>query len=266
MFGKWIENIKNMKMNSEPFNHIVIDDFLDQDCAEEIYKSFPTDFDNWYKYWNPIEVKYTNNNLETFDKSIQEYFKKMESDECISIFSKLSEINNLESDPTLHGSGLHAHPNKGRLGLHLDYEKHPKLENKQRRLNIILFMTKNWKEEWNGANELWDKDVTECKVKTFPKFNRAIIFKTNEFSWHGLPEIINCPDGVYRKSLAYYYLSSLESKPKESKYGAGKSGYREKASFIKRPCDPYDERIEKLYKIRPFRRISEEDIKDLCWV
>ena len=76
---------------------------------------------------------------------------------------------------------------------------------------IILFLTKDWKEEWNGDNQLWDKNATECQVKTYPKFNSAIIFETNGISWHGVPDKIMCPEGIFRKSLAYYYISPLKT-------------------------------------------------------
>jgi len=41
-------------------------------------------------------------------------------------------------------------------------------------------------------------------------------------------------------------------------------GYRTKATFIKRPQDEYDDRMVKLYTIRPTRRITDEDMK-LIW-
>ena len=72
-----------------------------------------------------------------------------------------------------------------------------------------------------------------------------------------------CPEGVFRKSLAYYYISPLDDKSDENKFGNDGSGYRTKASFIKRPCDPDDPRMDSLYKIRPFRRITEEDMKEI---
>ena len=50
----------------------------------------------------------------------------------------------------------------------------------------------------------------------------------------------------------------------ESKIGNDGSGYRTKATFIKRPQDPEDERMEKLYEIRPHRRIEKEDM-DKIW-
>jgi hypothetical protein len=144
--------------------------------------------------------------------------------------------------------------------MHLDYEKHPFL-NKQRKLNIILYMSKDWKEEWNGETQLWDKEMQKCVVKSPVVFNTAIIFKTDETSWHGLPEPITCPDEILRKSIAYYYISPLDSKPDSSKVGNDGSGYRTKASFTKRPEDPVDELKEKLYKIRPFRLITAENLK-----
>ena len=148
--------------------------------------------------------------------------------------------------------------------MHLDYEKHPKLENMERRLNIILFLNKDWKEEWNGDNQLWDKDMKKCVVRSYPEFNRAIIFQTNDISWHGVPDKIMCPDNVFRKSLAYYYISPLVSESDESKFGNDGSGFRTKATFTKRPDDEYSDKMDKLFKIRPFRRIEPEDM-NLIW-
>ena len=84
--------------------------------------------------------------------------------------------------------------------------------NKERRLNIILFLSKNWK-EWNGDNQLWDSNVEKCITKTYPIYNTAIIFKTNNESWHGMPDKVLCPENVFRKSFAYYYISQLTNKP-----------------------------------------------------
>ena len=198
------------------------------------------------------------------NESTKKLFYLLSSNQLIDVFSKITGIEDLEFDPYLHGAGLHSHPRYGRLNMHLDYEKHILLKNKQRRLNIILFLTKDWKEEWNGDNQLWDKDMKECVVKTYPKFNSAIIFKTDEITWHGLPDKIMCPEGVFRKSLAYYYISPLINKENENKIGNDGSGYRTKATFVKRPTDPEYPELEKLYEIRPHRRIEQEDM-DKIW-
>ena len=72
-------------------------------------------------------------------------------------------------------------------------------------------------------------------VKTYPKFNTAIIFQTNDYSWHGLPEKIMCPENVFRT----------------------------KARFTKKPSDIDYPQMKKLYEIRPKRRIEKEDLDEI---
>ena len=266
-FGNWINNLDQLKedfQQNKPFEHIIIPNFLNEEFANQIFDNFPEDIDTseWHKYYNPIELKYAKDNLDNFPRLIKKYFYILGMPEIISLFTSLSSIDNLEFDPYLHGAGLHLHPRNGRLDLHLDYEKHPKLD-KERRLNIILYMSKGWKKEWNGSTELWDNEVKECKVKSEVKFNTAIIFKTNEISWHGMPEKLKCPEGVYRKSLAYYYISPLVTNKEEVKVGNNEDGYRIKAAFTKRPNDECNKIKEELYKIRPYRLITEEDMQKL---
>ena len=263
-FGNWTDNIDKLNIkyiNSKPFNYICIDNFLNKDYIDKIYDNYPDNYSEWYKYNNPLEVKYATDKINNLNKPIKNLFYYLSSNIILNKFKQLTNIYNLESDPYLHGAGLHCHPRYGRLNMHLDYEKHPKLENKERRINIIFFLNKNWKKEWNGDNQFWDKTMENCIVKTYPKYNRALIFQTNDISWHGLPEKIMCPKNVYRKSIAYYYISPIASKNNNNKFGNDGSGYRTKAAFIKRPSDPDYLQLKHLYNIRPYRRITNNDIE-----
>jgi dTDP-glucose 4,6-dehydratase len=265
-FGDWINNTEFLKeqfSNAEPFEHIIIPNFLNDEYAEQIFNSFPVDIDSgkWYKYYNPLEIKYANDDIKNMPRCIKKLFYLLSTKELTEKFASISSINDLEHDPYLHGAGLHVHPRNGKLNMHLDYEKHP-FTNKERRLNMILYMSKDWKEEWNGDTQLWDNKMEKCIVNSHVKFNTAIIFRTNETSWHGLPESIKCPEDVFRKSIAYYYVSPIVTGSTENKFGNDGSGYRTKATYVKRPQDPYDERIENLYKIRPFRLITQKDLDE----
>jgi len=258
-FGSWINNIDLLRekfINAKPFEHIVIDDFLNLDYAENLHNLFPQHYENWHTYMNPIEVKYAYDNIENLPSELKNYFYYLSHQKMVEFFQKLTDIPNLTYDEYLHGAGLHCHPKHGRLNVHLDYEKHP-YSGKERRINVIYFLSKEWLPEWNGQNELWNENVTDCITKTEIKFNRAIIFKTNDISWHGLPEKIICPENVFRKSLAYYYVSPLNSHKSEE-------SYRKKAKYVKRPQDKFDAGLEELYKIRPRRRITKEDINLFC--
>jgi hypothetical protein len=53
----------------------------------------------------------------------------------------VTRIGGLESDPHLHGGGLHFHPPGSRLEMHLDYSIHP-ISKKERRVNLIVYMNR----------------------------------------------------------------------------------------------------------------------------
>ena len=107
------------------------------------------------------------------------------------------------------GGGWHIHKNGGILNPHLDYSLHPKLR-LQRKLNLIIYLSKEWDETWGGGLGLWNsssvKKPGKIAKKIIPKFNRAVIFDTTQNSWHGLPDPIKCPEPFARKSIAVYYL------------------------------------------------------------
>ena len=82
----------------------------------------------------------------------------------------------------------------------------------QRKLNIIIYLSKEWNPSWGGGLQLWSHDEETNKPKdrvkyVEVKYNRAVIFDTTQNSWHGLPEPLSCPEGVFRKSLALYYVT-----------------------------------------------------------
>ena len=263
IFGSWINNLEQLNknfINAQPYEHIVIDNFLNDEYISNIEKEFPENYDDWFKYNNPLEVKYAYDNIGNLKKNTEFLFYILSSPQVINLFRKITGINNLNYDEYLHGAGIHAHPRNGKLAIHLDYEKHP-ISGKERRLNLILYLNKEWKEEWLGSTELWNQDVTECIFKSPIKFNSCLIFRTNDISWHGLPEPIKCPEGVFRKSLAYYYISPLESKRSINKIGGLEDGYRKKATYTLRPEDEKSDYLLRLIKIRSERRLNDDDLK-----
>ena len=267
IFGSWVKRLSKIRSefkSAEPFESVVIDNFLNKEYAEQLYKVFPENFNDWYVYENPIEVKYAFDDINRLESPLRDYFYYLSTPDIVSLFSYISGIKELEYDEYLHGAGLHSHPRHGRLQIHLDYEKHP-YSGKERRLNIILFLSKDWKEEWNGHNELWGSDLKKCIRKTAVKFNRAIIFKTNDISFHGLPEKIKCPPSLFRKSLAYYYVSPVESNYKSNEEGHVEKNYRKKAAFFPSLSegDTPNPNMEKLCKIRNERLITKADIDEL---
>ncbi len=79
-----------------------------------------------------------------------------------------------------------------------------------RRLNLLIYLEKDWKEEYGGGLEMWNADMSQCEKIVMPALNRAVIFETSEISYHGYAKI-SLPEGVTRKSFfAYYYTKERE--------------------------------------------------------
>jgi Rps23 Pro-64 3,4-dihydroxylase Tpa1-like proline 4-hydroxylase len=213
----YYSNLNNQFENAQPFRHVIIDNFFDEETALKLSAEFPdyNDPNIWSVYKNAIEDKKLTPNWDLFPKTTYQTFSLMNTPSFVEKIGKITGITNLIADYGMHGGGWHMHQRGGKLNMHKDYSIHPKL-GMERRINIIIYMTQDWKEEWGGGLEFWshDKETNlpkECVTKVHNKFNRAVLFDTTQNSWHGLPQAIDCPENVYRKSLAIYYLS--EARP-----------------------------------------------------
>lgn len=207
---EWFDLHEKYKSGT-PFDHIVVDNFFTDEQAEILAAHYPSFEDTTAtRYSNAIELKRVVNHWDRFPASIYNTFIQLNSPEFVRNLELMTGINNLKTDIGLHGGGCHMHGNQGKLNIHMDYSIHPKLK-LQRKLNIIIYMTKDWDPAWGGGLELWSHNPEtnrplECVTRVENKFNRAVIFDTTQNSWHGLPGAIDCPDGVVRRSFAAYYL------------------------------------------------------------
>lgn len=202
------ESMSNDFFNSKPFNHIVIDNFLKTDVCLKILSEFPEYSDSkiWYKYDNALENKKTLNNWNLFGPSTYKFFYWANTN-LVNYLEKLVGTK-LFPDFGLHGGGLHIHGKGGKLNVHKDFSIHPKL-GLHRKINFILYLNPEWNQEWGGHLQLCKDNQGEAgmpEVEINCIFNRAVIFDTTQNSWHGLPDSLNCPEFVYRKSLAVYYM------------------------------------------------------------
>jgi|ERR1700674_242258 len=191
---------------AKPFHFVVIDDFLEEDFAEALLQEYPPADPTW------TNITYTHQKkkfalTKGFSPSINEFFVMLASKDFLDLISQVTGIDGLLADPELLGSGCHQTVNGGFLDVHLDFNVHFITRN-HRRLNAILYLNKNWKEEYAGFLELWDMHSKTRIANIAPLFNRLVIFETNEISYHGHPVPLNIPEGMSRKSLAVYYYTA----------------------------------------------------------
>jgi Rps23 Pro-64 3,4-dihydroxylase Tpa1-like proline 4-hydroxylase len=191
-----------------PFPHIVIDDFLPEEIAEKLLAAFPSpEGGRWEEFDAEHEVKLQLSNEERMHPYVRDLLHQFNAAPMIEFLERLTDIDGLVPDPHFMGGGLHQIEPGGFLDIHADFNYHPRLQ-LDRRLNLLLYLNKNWREEYNGHLELWDREMTGCVKKIAPLFNRCVIFNTTDFSYHGHPEVLRCPPGTTRKSMALYYYSN----------------------------------------------------------
>ncbi len=169
----------------------------------------------WIHYVHVNEKKHGLNKMDLLPEYIQEVVRHFNSDAFVEQLSILTGIEGLKADPSLEGGGLHQSQRGGYLNIHADFTVHPHKRNWQRRVNLLLYLNEGWQPEYKGDLELWTRDMKECAQKISPVFNRVVIFNTDHDSYHGLPEPIQCPENMTRKSIALYYFTEEKKRPKK---------------------------------------------------
>jgi Rps23 Pro-64 3,4-dihydroxylase Tpa1-like proline 4-hydroxylase len=200
-------------VNADPFPHIMIDNFLNAEELDKVVaelKGFNTK--EWINYIHVNENKRGFNIYDELPTEAKGLIQELNSEEFLSSFlEKLTGITGLKSDFSLEGGGLHESHDGGFLNIHADYLAHPHQTHWRRRANVLIYLNKDWQDDWGGHLELWSRDMKEQKAKIAPLFNRCVVFSTDETSFHGHPEPMKLPQGRSRRSVALYYFTEQEA-------------------------------------------------------
>lgn len=210
---KWLDagSLKDGYKNADPFPHIVMEDFLKPEVLEQVLAEFP-DLSQLQgsvmQFNNDREVKYASKGMDVLSPSAFSLVSSLNSDFFLNYLNELASIDEpLISDPYLEGGGYHEIKPGGMLKIHADFNKHSKLD-LDRRLNLLIYLNKDWQDEWGGGLHLYNEEMTESRASVMPRFNTAVLFTTTSFTYHGHPDPLACPDERSRKSLALYYFST----------------------------------------------------------
>lgn len=208
---KWDERLAELSRQygaNRPVPHIYLSDFIDAEAAAVAAMEFPTpDSDAWTHYQHQNENKHGMTKRALFPPTVGDVSDALNSAEFLQWLSELTGVPGLIADPSLEGGGLHQSGSGGYLNVHTDFSHHHYNKNWKRQINLILYLNEGWQEEWGGAIELWDDRMRSCIAKYLCGFNCALIFNTDDKSFHGFPEPLACPPDVSRKSLAFYYYT-----------------------------------------------------------
>jgi len=210
------EILKEDYLLSSPYPSIVLSDFLDHtvlSMCEYEARGLSDNMNSEKWRFNESDahedqvLKYGISNVEHMTPMLYAVSHYMNSPVFIEFLRKLTGIEDLIGDPMLVGGGLHITKKGGKLSIHHDFTDHTidGVEYK-RHVNLLIYLNKDWRQEWGGNLELWSPDLSKMIKKLPIKFNNAVIFNIDNAP-HGHPNPLACPPGESRRSLAFYYYS-----------------------------------------------------------
>lgn len=197
--------------SGKPYHHICIDNFLPMSVIEavradlaslpEAERSFDADQERFKSQYSPDRLPEYSRHL----------FQAFNSRAFILFLEEMTGIKGLIPDPYFVGAGIHKTLTGGHLDIHADFNLHKHMR-VERRLNVLIYLNPEWKEEYGGSFEVWEKDMSRKVASFAPTENRMCCFSTGSDTFHGNPEPVNHPDGLPRQSIAlYYYTATWDS-------------------------------------------------------
>ncbi len=193
--------------NAHPCRHLVLDNFFDQEAADLMFSNFPPLDSLNVKRKSLNENKSEDYHFERWHPVFGEVRDTVQSDEFADYMSQITGVEGLRTTPDSLGSGVHQGGPGSYVDVHIDVNYNPET-NLWRRINLLVYLNKEWKEEYGGHLEIWDKEMKNCEQRVAPWHNRAIIFYTDENSPHGYSKI-NIPDHESRKSFYTYFYTPV---------------------------------------------------------
>ena len=219
-----INDLEKTYKNNIPYPHIIIDNFLEEIFANNLHDEVrgmlkDINVSNNFTQKNKIAC----NDWLKFNRFTFDFISFLNSSIFTNYLELTSDIKGLISDATLEGGGVHSVSKNGFLKMHSDFNWHNKIR-LYRRINVILYLNKNWNDSMKGELILSSKNFKDY-VSIQPLFNRLVIFNTNDNTYHGHPEKIKFPESYPRTSIATYYYTRGRPFNEISRFRSSKTKY-----------------------------------------
>ncbi len=182
--------------------YFIVDDLLPEQIALDIYKAFPAAAAmNLNKSLR--EYKYIAAQMDKYEPILEEALFAFQDLRIIDLISDVCGIDNLYPDENLYAGGISRMEKSQFLNPHLD-NSHDKDREKWRVLNLLYYVSPDWKQEYGGNLELWPDGIEGEQITVYSKFNRLAVMATHDTSWHSVSPITH---HASRCCVSNYYFS-----------------------------------------------------------
>lgn len=203
--------------------HFILDDLFEQNTCLNIYNAFPKDGNGFFNRESFREKKRTSADLEAYDEILADITYAFQDSRVVELIACLVDFKEIEPDPKLYAGGLSMMFPGDFLNPHID-NSHDGDRQRYRRLNLLYYVSPEWKIEDGGNFELWDEERINPKT-IIAKTNRLVVMETSKTSWHSVSPVISsmprcCVSNYYFSQRSpdaseYFHVTSFTGRPNE---------------------------------------------------
>lgn len=201
--------------------YFFIDDLLPEKVVNDIYDAFPKPEEMVLKK-SIRENKFVASQMDMYQPILEEIIYAFQDDRIVNLIGEICQIKSIFPDKHLYAGGISSMGNKQFLNPHLD-NSHDKDRNRWRVLNLLFYVTPDWKEEYGGNLELWPNGLESPQITIHSKFNRLAVMATHNESLHSVSPVTFeghrcCVSNYYfsdhpLKKTDHFHVTSFRARP-----------------------------------------------------
>lgn len=191
--------------------YFYLDALLPKEIALEIYNKFPKIAQTVARK-TLREQKFTAYQMNAYDALLEEVVYAFQDKKVVQLISEICGIKELLPDANLYAGGLSLMRKDSFLNPHLD-NSHDKDRENWRVLNLLYYVSPDWKSENGGNLELWPHGLQKQQLTIANKFNRLVVMATHQNSWHSVSKIT---ENQVRCCVSNYYFSKEPLLPSDA--------------------------------------------------
>ncbi len=218
-----LEELTQRWRDSGPVSHCFIDGVLPEDLAHRIRSAYPPG--NSMRIRKSLrELKYVAAQMDAYDPILEESLYAFQDPRVVDLVGRITGLQKLRPDEQLYAGGISMMSKGHFLNPHID-NSHDKNREFYRVLNLLYYVSPEWKLENGGNLELWPRGLGGQQMTIESRFNRLAIMITNKTSWHSVSPVKAdamrcCVSNYYfseqpAESQEYFHVTSFRGRPEQ---------------------------------------------------
>jgi Rps23 Pro-64 3,4-dihydroxylase Tpa1-like proline 4-hydroxylase len=236
------ERLKKEFATPGRINSCYIDNLLPEETAKTIYDAFPSP-EEMAIHKSIRENKRVAAQMDLYHPLLEEIVFAFQDKRIVDVCEYITGLKEMQPDEHLYAGGISLMSEGNFLNPHLDNSHDNNREN-YRVLNLLYYVSPNWKLENGGNLELWDGGIKNKPRTIISQFNRLALMITNKSSYHSVSKVVVnekrcCVSNYYFSKVpaereSYFHVTSFYGRPEESVKGVALKVDRAFRNFIRK--------------------------------